>query len=70
MCFDSPRWEPEHSGDSLPAVQPEGLAQPGNNGEVPTDPDTWMERVLDSVNMNLAWDKVRANADESASCCG
>ena len=34
----------------------------GKNGEVPTEPDTWMERVLDSVNMNLAWDKVRANA--------
>jgi len=34
----------------------------GKNGEVPTDPDTWMERVLDPVNMNLAWDKVRTNA--------
>jgi RNA-directed DNA polymerase len=33
----------------------------GKHGEVPDDPDAWMEQVLDPANMNLAWQRVRTN---------
>jgi RNA-directed DNA polymerase len=33
----------------------------GEHGVAPVDPDTWMERVLDPVNMQMAWKRVKRN---------
>ena len=49
--------QPDHAGWRGTASTHRG----GKHGKVSDDPDAWMEQVLDPANMNLAWQRVRAN---------
>ena len=59
----------QKSTDPAEGRQPDQAGRPGcvstrrrgKHGGIADDSDKWMERVLDPVNMSLAWKRVRAN---------